>query len=135
MRITDLGMVSRDDDVAKQRNRRAESNGMAIHPRDDRLVAFQHAEHDPPRLGHTGIPCVRIVNLLLHGDHVPAGRKRSTRPVRTTTFTSGSSLTSSQMRDIEVCIGPVNALRVSGEFKVMVSTLSCRTTSTPPYWE
>src|SRR5260370_8308713 len=30
------------------------------------------------------------------------------------------------MRDIEVCIGPVNALRVSGEFKVMVSTLSCR---------
>jgi hypothetical protein len=29
----------------------------------------------------------------------------------------------------------VNALRVSGEFKVMVSTLSCRATSTPPYCE
>jgi hypothetical protein len=28
------------------------------------------------------------------------------------------------MRDIDVCIGPVNALRVSGEFKVIVSTLS-----------
>ena len=39
MRITDLGMVGRDDDVAKQRNRRAESDGMAIDPRDDRLVA------------------------------------------------------------------------------------------------
>jgi hypothetical protein len=23
---------------------------MAIDPRDNRLVAFQHAEHDPPRL-------------------------------------------------------------------------------------
>src|SRR5882672_1684027 len=80
MRITALGMVSRDDDVAKQSNCRAESDGMAIDPRDDRLVAFQHAEHDPPRLWHTGIPRVRIVDLLLHGDHVPAGRKRSTRP-------------------------------------------------------
>src|SRR6266478_4307238 len=80
MRVTDLGVVGRDDDVAEQRNCRAESDGMAIDPRDDRLVAFQHAEHDPPRLWHTGIPRVRIVDLLLHGDHVPAGRKRSTRP-------------------------------------------------------
>ena len=37
-----------------------------------------------------------------------------------------TSFTSSQMRDIEVCIGPVNAFKVSGEFKVMVSTLSHR---------
>src|SRR5438132_312255 len=107
---------------------------MAIDPRDDRLVAFQHAEHDPSRLGHTGIPRVRIVDLPLHGDHVPTGRKRSTRPVRTTTCTSGSSFMSSQMRDIEVCISPVNAFKVSGAFEVM-STLSRRSTSTPPYWE
>src|SRR5467141_440331 len=53
MRITDLGMVSRDNDVAEQRNRRAEADGMAIDPGDDRLVAFQHAEDDPPCLGHT----------------------------------------------------------------------------------
>src|ERR1700730_6030093 len=65
----------------------------------------------------------------------PPAENARPAPVRTTTCTSGSSLTSSQMRDIEVCIGPVNALRVSGEFKVMVSTLSCRATSTPPYWE
>jgi hypothetical protein len=39
------------------------------------------------------------------------------------------------MRDIEVCIGPVNPFKVSGAFKVMVSTLSRRSTSTPPYWE
>jgi len=37
MRIADLRMLSRDDDVAKQRNRRAEADGMAIDPRDDRL--------------------------------------------------------------------------------------------------
>jgi len=72
-------MVSRNDNVAQQRNRRAEPDGMAIEPRDDRLVAFEHAEHDPPRLRHTGFPCVRIVDLPLHGDHVPTGRKRSTR--------------------------------------------------------
>jgi hypothetical protein len=65
----------------------------------------------------------------------PPAEKARPAPVRTTTCTSGSSFTSSQMRDIEVCIGPVNALRVSGEFKVIVSTLSCRATSTPPYWE
>src|ERR1700730_4630785 len=53
---------------------------MAIDPRDDRLVAFQHAEDDPPRLGHTGLPRGRIVDLLLHGDHVPAGRERPARP-------------------------------------------------------
>src|SRR5947207_7589055 len=100
MRITNLGMVSRDDDVAQQRNRCAESDGVAIDPRDDRLVAFQHAEHDPPGLWHTGIPRAGIVDLLLHGDHISAGRKCSTAPVRTTTCTSGSSFTSSQMRDI-----------------------------------
>src|SRR6516164_4000099 len=65
----------------------------------------------------------------------PPAENARPAPVRMTTLTSGSSFTSSQMRDIEVCIGPVNALRVSGEFKVMVSTLSSRLTSTPPYWE
>jgi hypothetical protein len=80
MRITDLGMISRDNDVAKQRDRRAESDGMAIDPRDDRLVAFQHAEYGSPRLGHTGFSCVRVVDLLLHGDNVPAGRERTPRP-------------------------------------------------------
>jgi hypothetical protein len=34
MRITNLGVVGRDDNV----NRRAKSDGMAIDPRDDRLV-------------------------------------------------------------------------------------------------
>jgi hypothetical protein len=77
MRITDLGMVSRDNDVAEQRNRRAEADGMAIDPGDDRLVAFQHAEDDPPCLGHTGFPRAGIVDLFLHGDHVPASGKGS----------------------------------------------------------
>jgi hypothetical protein len=35
---------------------------MAIDPCDDRLVAFQHAEHGSLRLGHTGFPCVGIVD-------------------------------------------------------------------------
>src|SRR5215472_13385014 len=72
MRITDLRMVSRDNDVAKQRNCRAESHRMAVDPRDDRLIAFHHAEHDPPRLGHTGLPRPWIVDLFLHGDDVAA---------------------------------------------------------------
>ena len=39
MPITNLGVVGHDDNVAEQRNRRAKSDGMAIDPRDDRLVA------------------------------------------------------------------------------------------------
>ena len=73
VRITNLGMVSRDDDVAQQRNRRPETDGVTIDPRNNRLIAFQHAKHNPPSFGHTVFPQVRIVNLLLHGDHVPAG--------------------------------------------------------------
>jgi hypothetical protein len=38
MRITNLGVVGHDDNIAEQRNRRAKSDGMAIDPRDDRLV-------------------------------------------------------------------------------------------------
>jgi hypothetical protein len=38
MRITNLGVVGHDDNVAEQRNRRAKSDGMAIDPCDDRLV-------------------------------------------------------------------------------------------------
>ena len=38
MRITNLGVVGHDDNVAEQRNRRAKSDGMAIDPHDDRLV-------------------------------------------------------------------------------------------------
>jgi hypothetical protein len=37
-------------------------------------------KHDPPRLGHTGFPRARIVDLLLHGDHVAASRKCPARP-------------------------------------------------------
>ena len=50
---------------------------MAIDPRNDRLVAFQHAEDDPPRLGHPRFPRAGIVDLFLHGDHVPASGKGS----------------------------------------------------------
>jgi hypothetical protein len=39
MRITNLGVVGHDDNVAEQRNRRAKSDCMAIDPRDDRLLA------------------------------------------------------------------------------------------------
>jgi len=38
MRITNLGVVGHDDNVAEQRNRCTKSDGMAIDPRDDLLV-------------------------------------------------------------------------------------------------
>jgi len=38
MRITNLGVVGHDHNVADQRNRRTKSDGMAIDPRDDRIV-------------------------------------------------------------------------------------------------
>ena len=38
MRITNLGVIGHDDNIAEQRNRRAKSDGMAIDPHDDRLV-------------------------------------------------------------------------------------------------
>jgi len=41
MRITNLGIFSRDVDVAQQRNCCAEADSMAIDPRGDLLVTFQ----------------------------------------------------------------------------------------------
>jgi hypothetical protein len=53
---------------------------------------------------------------------LPRGRKRPAGTGQDDNMHAGASLMPSQIPDVEVCISPVNALSVSGSFKVLKAT-------------
>ncbi len=77
VRIADLGILLRDDDVAQQSERRAEPGGMAVEPADERLVEIELAEHDLPRLAPRFLEQGRVVDRRLHPIDVAAGAERA----------------------------------------------------------
>ena len=77
VRIADLGILLRDDDVAQQGQRRAEPGGVAVEPADERLVEIELAEHDLLRLASGLLEQGRVVDCRLHPIDIAAGTERA----------------------------------------------------------
>jgi hypothetical protein len=75
VRVCDAGGVHGHDDVAKQRQRRTQSETIAVDSADDRLFQLDQAEDDALHLDILAIEQAGIVDAPLHVRNVAAGRE------------------------------------------------------------
>ena len=75
VRIADHGGFHRDDHVAKQSDRGAETGCGAVKPADDRFLEIEQRRDDPLGFGRNGAKTFRVVDLLLEPGRIAAGAK------------------------------------------------------------
>ena len=75
MWVTNSGVVSRENDIGKQRQGRPKAGGWTVHRCDHGLLDFQQVHNDLARLGEQGIELRR--RQILKPLDIPASAERA----------------------------------------------------------